>query len=152
MVWSRSAMEASFFSVRRLALLHFNPHQDCRLEPSRSSTTAATPLDLMWNRSALFELPGLTIEQGPHKSGPAESTFDRPLALSVECYFLPTKRTLAVKALRSPPESRPKLGASTLFAMTLGFRQSIAFTISMRAAHKYPRKANFFSSAKFRFL
>ena len=72
--------------------------------------------------------------------------------LSVECYFLPAKRTLAVKALRSPPESWPKLGASTLFAMTLGFYQLTAFTISMCAAHKYPRKANFFSSAKFRFL
>ena len=55
-----------------------------------------------------------------------------------------------MKALRSPPESWPKLGASKLFTTTLGFCQLTAFTISMRAAHKYPRKANFFSSARFR--
>src|SRR4029077_21254611 len=67
-------------------------------------------------------------------------------------YFLPAKRTRAVKARLWPPEKWPKLGASTLFTTTLGFCQLKAFTASMRAAHRYPRNANFFSSARFRFL
>src|SRR6266852_3522306 len=72
--------------------------------------------------------------------------------LAIRGYFLPTNRTLSVNALPCPPANVPKSGASMLFTTTSEFLRPSALTASIRAAHKYPRKPIFFSSARFRFI
>ena len=67
-----------FVSVRRLAVLQFQlpPRLQAGAFTISYHGGDTSGLDVELDRS--FELPGLTIEQESQKSGPAESSFDRP--------------------------------------------------------------------------